>query len=197
MAEEDIAKPAFVCHLGKFHFVRMPFGLKGAPSTFQRGMDLLLQGLDFATAYIDDIVVCSERWDQHLEHLNIILEKLEKAGLTARMSKCFFGRKEVSFLGHQVGKGQIAPLKAKVKAIEAFAQPRKKKDVRAFLGMPGFYRRFLPAFAERTACLTDLLAKNNPDVVRWTPQCQESFTWIKQKLVEAPWQHPQMKAHMF
>ena len=145
----------------------MPFGLKGAPATFQRMMDQLLGGLPFASAYSDDVVVFSQTWEDHLNHLRTVLTRLTEAGLTVKLGKCSFARKDVLFLGHLVGQGRISPQESKIMAIKNFRQPRTKKDLRAFLGLARYYRRFVPNFSTTTACLSDLTAKKLPDVLMW------------------------------
>ena len=114
----------------------MPFGLKGAPTTFQRLMDVILVGMkDFSSAYIDDISVFSETWTDHLQHLRQVLETLYKEGLKAKKKKCKFAMTQCSHLGHVVGQGRVEPEQTKVEAVREFAKPRTKKDVRAFLGL--------------------------------------------------------------
>ena len=117
----------------------MPFGLSGAPATFQRMMDQLtsdmVSGLvkqEFSAAYMDDLVV--NTWEEHLQHLKSTLQKLQKAGLTAKPSKCQFACAECIYLGHIVGGGQVKPLPSKLQAVENFPRPKTKKEVRTFLG---------------------------------------------------------------
>lgn len=117
--EEDRDKTAFVSPFGKYRFTRMPFGLKGAPTTFQRLMDGVLEGLqDSTSAYIDDIVIYSPDWESHCAHLTVVLERLRKEGLTAKSVKCQLGMRKCSFLGHVVGRGRVAPAESKVAAVQ-------------------------------------------------------------------------------
>ena len=183
---EDIPKTAFATSRGKYEYTTMPFGLKGAPAAFQRTMDQLLGGLPFASAYIDDVVVFSQTWKDHLNHLRIVLTKLTEAGLTVKLGKCSFAKKNVSFLGHLVGQGRISPQESKTMAIKNFQKPRTKKDLRAFLGLAGYYRRFVPDFSATTACLSDLTAKKLPDILKWEDQHQKAFDHIKRQLAEGP-----------
>ena len=114
----------------------MPFGLHGAPATFQRIMDRILQGTEeFAAALMDDIIIFSETWDEHLEHVREVLERLRKAGITTRPSKCSLGMDEVVYLGYVVGGGKVKPTESKVEAVKEFPRPKTKTDIRAFLGL--------------------------------------------------------------
>ena len=184
---DDQSKTAFLTPMGKFQFKRMPFGLKGAPSTFQRMMDTLLAPChQFAGAYIDDITVHSNSWMEHLDHLREVLQLLREANLTAKPKKCSLAMFECEYLGHRVGGGKIRLDKAKVSAITDFKHPRTKKDIRSFLGLAGYYRRFLPHFAQLTASLSDQTRKDKPDKVQWNDQLQKDFTQIKEMLTSRP-----------
>ncbi|XP_075774682.1 uncharacterized protein LOC142826318 [Pelodiscus sinensis] len=180
-------KTAFSTPFGLYHFVRMPFGLHGAAATFQRLMDRVLKTHDqFAAAYIDDIVVYSKSWAEHLQHVKAILQELRQAGLTANPRKCHFGEKEVSYLGYTVGRGRLRPLVEKVAALRTFQPPRTKRQVRRFLGLAGYYRRFVPNFAAIAAPLTDLTRAALPQKVRWSPECEKAFQELKDRLIQAP-----------
>lgn len=128
MRPEDQPKTAFTTPFGKFQFRRMPFGLKGAPSTFQRLMDTVLAPChEFAAAYIDDIVIYSETWEEHLDHLRQVLQLLREAGLTAKPEKCYLAMYRCSYLGHIVRGGEVHLEDAKVAAIKEFAIPKKRR----------------------------------------------------------------------
>ena len=176
LAPEDREKMAFVTSMGKFEFNRMPFGLKGAPTTFQRLMDKILSPChSFASSYIDDIIIFSATWEDHLEHVRRVFEHLRAAGLKEKPQKCYFGMFECDYLGHIVGRGMVRPNEVKVEAIRKFHTPKTKKDVRAFVGLIGYYRKFIPQFAELSAGLTDLTQKDKPNRVTWTTQLEEDF----------------------
>ena len=161
ISDQARAKTAFVMPFGLYQFRVMPFGLQGAPATFQRLMDRVLQGLeDFSAAYLDDVVIRSETWEEHLQQLRQVLERIKKAGLTAKLRKCQFGMSECIYLGHIVGSGHVKPATSKLEAIRDFATPRTKKDVRAFLGLTGYYTKFIKDFASTAAPLSDLTRKN-------------------------------------
>lgn len=130
---------AFVMPWGKYHFKVMPFGLVGAPATFQRMMNDILAGLEsYAAAYMDDVVIFSADWDEHLQHLKVVFGKLQESGLTVRRTKCQLGRMECTYLGHVMGQGKVKPEAVKVQAVQTFQRPRTKKEVRAFLGRAGY-----------------------------------------------------------
>lgn len=145
VAPEAREKTAFVTPFGKYQFQRMPFGLTGAPAVFQRMMDNLFDNdRESVMVYIDDIAVHSDTWAQHLAHVETTLQRLQSAGLTLKPSKCRLAFQTCEYLGHQVGGGRIRPCLAKVAAIEAFLTPKRKKDVRSFLGLASYYRKYVP-----------------------------------------------------
>ena len=187
VASDDQDKTAFVTSEGKFRFTRMPFGLKGAPTTFQRMMDTLLaRSRDHASSYIDDTVVFSNTWTEHLSHLREVLGVFRDAGLTVKKAKCTFAAEECTFLGHTVGQGRVKPEIAKISAIREFQTPRSKKDVRAFLGLAGYYRRFIHNFSSIAAPLSDLTAKTMPDKVDWQQEHQLAFDELRRALQTEP-----------
>ena len=131
-------KTAFATPFGLYQFIRMPFGLQGAPATFQRMIDKLLDGLgNFANACLDDLVIYSSTWEEHLQHLPVIFQRLEEAGLTIK--KCQLGMTQCIYLGHVVGRGQVKPEFSKIGALEKFERLKIKRDVRTFLGMVRYY----------------------------------------------------------
>ena len=145
LVAEDQPKMAFTTPFGLFEFKRMPFELKGAPATFQHMMDMLLTGLgEYFSAYIDDIIVFSGIWEEHLQHITVILQRLKKAGLTAKPGNCRFGMAECSYLGYRLGNGHVKVERSKVEAVSAFPVPKIKKDVRSYLGLTGYYCHIMP-----------------------------------------------------
>jgi len=120
----DQPKTAFQTPWGRFEFTRMPFGLMNAPATFQRSMNHVLQGLEqFSICYIDDIVVHSKQWEEHVKQIREVLERLKKFGLTANPKKCVWGVAEIEHLGHRVGKGKVCIPEMRVKALRNFKKP--------------------------------------------------------------------------
>ncbi|CAM4532914.1 unnamed protein product [Caretta caretta] len=180
-------RSAFITHLGLYEFNVLPFGLRNAPATFQRLVDGLLAGLgEYAVAYLDDMAIFSDSWADHLEHLQKVLERIREAGLTVKAKKCQIGLNRVTYLGHQVGQGTISPLQAKVDAIQKWPVPKSKKQVQSFLGLAGYYRRFVPHYSQIAAPLTDLTKKKQPNAVQWTGKCQKAFNKLKATLMSDP-----------
>ncbi len=187
VAQESQHKTAFATPFGFYQFKRMPFGLQGAPATFQRMMDKLLSGYGhFANAYLDDLVIYSASWPEHLQHVRAVFKKLQEAGLTAKPKKCQFGMSQCVYLGHIVGGGRVQVESSKVKAVREFGVPRTKKDVRSFLGMTGYYRKFIPQYSSIASPLTDLTRKTMPTQVEWTPDCAAAFEKLKTLLCSSP-----------
>jgi len=168
----------------------MPFRLQGAPATFQRLMDEVIRGLQDSTAsYLDDLVCFSDSWPEHLEQVGVVFERLRAAGLTANPQKCKYAMAHCSYLGHVVGSGIVRPEETKLEAIRDFGRPVTKTDVRAFLGLSGYYRRFISNFAEVASPLSDLTKKAAPDKVVWNDSCEEAFKSLKIALCSAPVLH--------
>ncbi len=175
---------AFRAPTGLYQYKVMPFGLHGAPATFQRLMDNVLAGCDqYAAAYLDDVVIYSGTWREHLDHLRDILRRLQKAGLTINTTKCSWAQTEVKYLGYLIGHGQIKPQVEKLKCIQNIQRPQTKKQVRSFLGLIGWYRRFIPHFASLATPLTDL-TKKSPSKFHWTVECEGAFTALKDMLCQ-------------
>ena len=152
-------KTAFKTPYGKYEFLMMPFGIS-APSTFQRLMDGLLNGLhDFTVPYLDDIIIHNDTWENHLNHMEIVFDKLREAGLKVKERKCTLGSGSYLYLGHVVGNGLVRPMECKVEAVKTFKQPMIKKDVFSFLGLCGYYRKFIPNFSSIATPLSDLQGK--------------------------------------
>ncbi len=180
---EDRAKTAFVCPFGKFQYCKMPFGLCNAPSVFQRLMDVVLSDcVDCSCVYIDDVLIMSENWREHLVHSGRVFECLRKAGLTCKSSKCEFGKATLEFLGHVVGDGVLSVPEARVLALRDHPRSKTKKQLRAFLGVVNFYRRFIRGFHQWSYLLTPSTSKSAPAVVGWTSLMLEAFDQLKVKL---------------
>ena len=147
MNPADIPKTAITTPFGLFEFTRMTFGMRNAGNTFQRLMDRVLAGADFAFPYLDDIFISSKSEEEHRRHLMAVLQRLQAAGLAANAEKCEFGKSELDFLGHRVSAAGIEPLPDRVQAIMDHPEPVTVKDMQNFLGVMNFYRRFVPAAA--------------------------------------------------
>ena len=180
-------KTAFTTPEGLFHYKVLPFGVHGAPATFQRLMDRVLRPhRAYAAAYIDDIVIHSGSWEDHLERLTAVLQSLRRAGLTANPAKCRLGLEEANYLGHTVGRGCVKPQEDKVASIRTWPQPTTKRQVRTFLGLVGYYRQFVPRFATLAAPLHELTGAKQPTKVQWSPAADTSFRTLRQALCDSP-----------
>ena len=177
----------FVSPFGSYRFRVMQFGMKNAPSTFTRMMANVLDGTEeYAVVYIDDIAVFSDTFEDHLKHLEEVFTRLRKANLKVKPSKCILGGAVVEYLGHMVGSGKVEPVDAKVEAIAAFKLPETKKGLRSFLGLVGYYRKFIPSFSEIAAPLTDLTRKSEPSKIRWTEAAEKAFADLKLAMQNHP-----------
>lgn len=178
---------AFRTPFGHFQFRVLPFGLHGAAATFQRMMDKILHGTeDYAAAYLDDIIIFSQSWEEHLEQLREVLNRIKAAGLTIRPDKCALSKPETQHLGFVLGHGVIRPQVGKVEAVKGAGRPVTKKQVRAFLGLVGWYRKFIPNFSARAITLTNLTKKSQPNNVVWTEDCEKAFKDLKDALCQEP-----------
>lgn len=186
IAPSDIQKTAFTVENGHYEFVRMPFGLKNAPSTFQRVMDNILLGIqnERCLVYMDDIIIYSPTIHEHISRLTEVFNRLRKANLKIQPDKCEFLRKEVAYLGHLITQNGVKPNPNKVDAIENFPEPQTPKDVKSFLGLAGYYRRFIPNFAKLSKPLTHLLQKDVPFL--FDAACKSAFTELKNALMSDP-----------
>jgi len=167
-----------------FQYRVMPFGMKNAPATFQRMVNQLVADIEGCEAYVDDLIVYSQSWEQHIGQLRHLFAKLSEAKLTVNLVKSEFCHANVVYLGHVVGQGEVKPIKAKVEAIEKFPTPRTKKELQRFLGMAGYYRKFCPNFSDIACPLTGLLSKNVKYI--WTGDCDNGFKKIKAILISEP-----------
>ena len=179
----DVPKTAFRTRYGHYEFLVMPFGLTNAPATFMDLMNRVFRPyLDkFVVVFIDDILVYSR---DEQEHLKIVLQTLREKKLYAKLSKCDFWLKEISFLGHIVSTEGIRVDPVKIEAVVNWKSPQSVTEVRSFLGLAGYYRRFVKGFSVIASSLTKLLRKGV--MFEWSDKCQNSFEQLKEMLVEAP-----------
>ena len=184
--EVDVPNTAFRTRYGHYEFLVMPFGLTNAPAAFMDLMNRVFRPyLDqFVVVFIDDILVYSRDEQEHEQHLKIVLQTLREKKLYAKLSKCDFWLKEVSFLGHIVSAEGIRVDPAKIEVVVNWKQPRSVTEVRSFLGLAGYYRRFVKGFSIIASPLNQLLRKGVK--FEWTDKCQDSFEQLKEMLVEAP-----------
>ena len=186
IAEGDEPKTACVTRYGAFEFLVMPFGLTNAPATFCTLMNQVFHDyLDkFVVVYLDDIVVYSTTMAEHEEHLRLVFEKLRQNQLYVKREKCAFGQPTIKFLGHIVEQGCIRMDPDKVKAIQDWKTPASLTELRSFLGLANYYRRFIKGYSEKVLPLTELLKKTT--CWKWTTSCQEAFDKVKKLLLEDP-----------
>ena len=179
-------KTAFATQQGLFEFRVLPFGLTNAPACFQRLIQQVLLGLnptegpDFVAAYIDDIIIFSVDLKQHLEHLQLVLQRIMSAGLKLQPSKCHFMREEVEYLGHLVTPQGLKTNPRLTDGVTQFQMPTSLKELQRFVGMCSYYRCFVPRFTDLARPLHDLTRKGA--TFEWTSACEESFQTLKQKL---------------
>ena len=184
VAEEDVQKTAFITPSGLYEYVRMPFGLKNAPATFQRAITNVFRSHGNAVPYLDDILVFSQTWEEHVAHLRQALHLLREAHILLKSSKCFFGTTRTSYLGFIISDEGVAPDPQKVSAVVHWPIPSTAMHVRSFLGLASYYRRFIKGFAEIARPLHALTRKDTP--YKWTIECEHAFVKLKERLVTAP-----------
>jgi hypothetical protein len=186
MCEEDIPKTAFNVENGHFEFVRMPFGLKNAPATFQRVMDNVLNGLqnEICLVYLDDVIVFSTSLQEHIVNLRQVFQRLREANLKIQLEKSEFLKKETAYLGHIIKTDGIKPNPGKILCIKNFPMPKTKKEIKSFLGLLGYYRKFVPNFADVTKPLTNCLKKNSK--INFNSEYCQCFENCKNLLLNEP-----------
>ena len=198
VSESDKEKTAFSTRDGHYEFNVMPFGLTNAPATFQRLMECVLAGLTFEQCliYLDDIVVFSATFPQHLERLRTVFEHLAHAGLKLKPNKCHFARSEIRYLGHIVSRDGVKADPEKLRAITSYPIPRDVKELRQFLGLANYYRRFIEGYSVIAEPLHKHTRKSAAGY-KWTDECGRAFLALQQRLVSPPiLAYPQF-AHKF
>jgi len=183
---EDIPKIAFVTRYGQYEFTVVSYGLTNAPAYFMNMMNkVFMDELDkFVVVFIDDILVYSASAGEHEQHLRVVLERLRQNQIYAKFSKCSFWLEEDTFLGHVLIAEGVAVFLAKIEVMKEWEQPRNVSDIHSFLGLAGYYRRFIENFSKIAKPMTNLLKKTNE--FEWTPKCEQSFQTMKQKLTTTP-----------
>jgi hypothetical protein len=177
-------KTAFRTHEGLFEFLVMPFGLTNAPATFQALMNDVLRPFlrRFVLVFFDDILVYSSSWAEHLRHLHLVFTKLQEQALFVKRSKCAFGERMVAYLDHVISEDGVAMDTAKVRAVLDWSRPQSVRTVRSFLGLAGYYRRFIKDYGAIVEPLTRLLRKSG---FKWTGE-ETAFHNLQQALTSAP-----------
>jgi len=186
VSEAGRPKTAFATPFSLYQFRRMPFGLQNAGATYGRMMRKVLDGLNATDNFVDDVLSFTGRWDAHLQELQELFQRVRRAGLTVKPSKCYFGYPNVEFLGHVVGEGKLQMVNDKVEQIRSAREPHTKKQLRAFLGLAGYYRKFIKDYAQVAAPLTDALKGGPSSSVKWGPPQGAAFQMLKECLCAKP-----------
>ena len=187
MDNPSIPKTAFNSPFGKVEYVKVPFGLAQAPAYFQELMTGIFKDFPFTIAYLDDIIIFSKTPQELLSHICMVLEKLKLANLSMKKSKCSFFSIEIQYLGHILSATGIQPLPAKTHAIQNMKPPATPKQVRASLGLGGYYRKFIKGFAKIAKPLT-LLTRQQVKF-DWTLEHHAAFLHLKEAIVQVPILH--------
>ena len=175
---------AFITPFGLFEYTRLPFGLCNTPATFQRVVNELIQDLEGVYAYLDDIVIASDNWEEHLHRLRGLLARLKTCGLTINLAKSSFCQAQVKYLGHVIGSGKILPKAENIEAIVTYPTPKDKKSLLRFLGMTSYYRKFCKNYSTIACHVTELTSTKRK--FKWNDTCQLAFEQLKNILCSKP-----------
>ena len=179
LAQVHQEKTAFCTPWGKFHFTMVPFGLRNAPASFQRMMDTVLDDIqDFSGAYMDNIIIFSQTWEDHVAHIKCVPDRLRKAGLTAKPAKCQWGSVIPYLPGTHCGKRHGVHTRPQGGSDQKPCEACNKKDVQSFLGTTGYYRKFIPNYAHNSIELTNATRKSAPNVVCWSTAMNDEFYYL-------------------
>ncbi|GFO29996.1 hypothetical protein PoB_005650100 [Plakobranchus ocellatus] len=184
--KEDIPKTAFVtmdCH---YEFLRMPFGMMNSGATLTRAVKKLLCGMDNVVDYIDDLLIHTKTWEAHVKTQSELFKRLQEANFTVRPLKCLLGSRTVDFLGHSLRRGSIGLKDENVEKVRNAPRPKTKREVRAFLGLLGYYKESVPNFAAVSAPLSDLVRKGQPNVVIWGDSQERAYNLLKVAVTSKP-----------
>jgi len=186
VSKKDREKTAFSTMQGHFEFSRMPFGLKGAPATFQRLMNIVLSGLQGLKCfvYLDDIVIYGKNLEDHNNKLQAVFHRLREHNLKLQPEKCHFLKKEVVYLGHKCSSKGALPDPEKTKCVQTFPRPRTIRQVQSFLGLTNYYRKFIPNFSNIAEPINKILRKDAK--FKWTEECEKAFNKLKEALITPP-----------
>jgi hypothetical protein len=185
MHANDVTKIAFRTHHGHYEFLVMPFGLSNAPATFQALMNDVLRPYlrRFVLVFFDDILIYSSTWLEHLQHVGIVLHALRAHHLHLKRAKCSFGATSVAYLGHVISEGGVVMDADKVGAVSSWPTPRSVRDLQGFLGLAGYYQKFIRDFGLITAPLTRLFCR---DAFVWDDDATTTFEALKRALTTGP-----------
>ena len=187
LSAESQPKSAFVVggpKGGKWEFKRCPFGLTQAPAYFQMLVNKVLEGLDFAFGYLDDILIYSRNMEEHLSHVWTLFEQMQQVDLKLTRQKCNFLKAHVQYLGHYISGQGLEPIPEKLESLQQMPAPTDLTEVRKFLGFVGYYRKFIPKYSDIAHPLTNLTRKDIP--FEWSKSCQVAFEMLKEYLLKEP-----------
>lgn len=186
LSDESKSRAAFITYDGIFEFQTMPFGLQGAPATFQHLMMKVLRGISwkYVLCYVDDVIIFSATFDDHLLHLEEVFKRLRNAGLKLSPNKCYFAQKKLHYLGHVISKSGIETDPKKVEKIQNLRAPKDQKGVKSLLGLTNYYKKFIAGYSKMCSPLFDLLKKGTPFV--WSEECEKALMSLKQALTSSP-----------
>jgi hypothetical protein len=182
--EQDKPKTAFITPDGCYQFRKMPFGLVNATATFNRLMRKVTRQTKNTDSFVDDVLNHTRTWQQQMQSLRLVFERLRQGRLTARPTKCFIGFQSLVFVGHQISDGALHPHPDKVKEIVEAPRPNTKRQVRSFLGLVGYYRSYIPNFSTIAFPLTNLTKKNQPNTVKWGHDEEVAYRELKEAVTK-------------
>ena len=186
MSEADKEKTAFITYSGLYQWLVMPFGLCNAPSTYQRLMEHVLRGLLYliCVVFIDDVLIFSATFNDHLKHLKLVFDRLRQHNLKLKLKKCDFMKTSVNYLGHVVSNKGLQPDPSKIEKIKNYPAPTSVTELKRFLGLASYYRRFIARFSKIAGPLHKLLKKDT--AFNWSAECERTFCALKEKLISSP-----------
>ena len=184
IASENVPKTAFITHKGLYEYLVQPFGLTNAPAVFQREMNKVFGHLPFVLIYLDDILIFSKTEEEHIQHLEQVLRLLKPNELYAKLSKCSFMQRETKFLGYVISQNGVHVDPEKIAVVQKWKQPCDIKELRSFLGLTNFFKRFIQGYSKLVALLIELTKPTKPFIM--SPQCDAAFKDIKTALSSAP-----------
>ena len=185
LTRESRGKSAFIIPMGKWEFKRTPFELSQVPAYFQLLIDKVLMGCSrFAMGYLDDIIIFSNNGLDHLQHIETIFNRLEHFSLKMKKEKCDFFKKHIQYLGYLIVEKGFTPLPEKLESIRNMPRPKTQKEVKQFLSLIGYYRKFVPRFSDLARSLTNLTIHDTEFI--WTEKCDKAFKHLKELLMQHP-----------